>query len=145
MWLAEFVNFAKEAMVSCIPRLIPVIFRNLAHINPDIRSAAVRANELLFDIIQDLPFPREASMACRAEPVTGKPSIQVPSHGLSQPPSPMSPISSTSTTSLPATNLFDYQSIVDELLIQIKTENKEANVGASKWLDMLKQKAPEEV
>lgn len=42
-------------MVPFTPRLIPAILPNLAHHVPDIQAAAIKANQLLFNLIQTLP------------------------------------------------------------------------------------------
>lgn len=42
-------------MVPFTPRLIPAILPSLAHHVPDIQTAAIKANQLLFNVIQGLP------------------------------------------------------------------------------------------
>lgn len=44
-------------MVPFTPRLIPAVLPNLAHHAPDIQSAAIKTNQLLFTTIQNLPPP----------------------------------------------------------------------------------------
>lgn len=60
-WLADFLSFAHEVMVPFTPRLIPAILPNLAHHVTMIQSAAIRTNKLLFNVIQNLPSPVEAT------------------------------------------------------------------------------------
>jgi vacuole morphology and inheritance protein 14 len=57
-WLHEFLGFAQDVVVPFTPRLIPAVLPNLAHHAPDIQSAAIKTNQLLFNVIQNLPAPR---------------------------------------------------------------------------------------
>lgn len=58
-WIAEFLDFAQETMIPFTPRLIPVILPNLAHHVEQIRNAAIRTDQLLFNAIQNQPAPPE--------------------------------------------------------------------------------------
>ncbi|KAG8824289.1 hypothetical protein FRC18_010555 [Serendipita sp. 400] len=54
-WIYEFLTFAQDVVVPFTPRLIPAILPNLAHHVSDIQAAAIKANQLLFNVIQGLP------------------------------------------------------------------------------------------
>jgi vacuole morphology and inheritance protein 14 len=58
-WLAEFLNFAHEVMLPFTPRLIPAILPNLAHHAAMIKTAAIRTNKLLLNVIQNLSSPSD--------------------------------------------------------------------------------------
>lgn len=80
-WLAEFLNFAHEVMVPFTPRLIPAILPNLAHHASMIQSAAIRTNQLLSSVIQNLPSPTDVKPAVEKPP----PSRNVPASPTPQP------------------------------------------------------------
>ncbi|KAH7919535.1 ARM repeat-containing protein [Leucogyrophana mollusca] len=69
-WLAEFLTFAHEVMVPFTPRLIPAVLPNLADHVPMIQSAAIRANKLLSNVIQNLPSPSEGPSRQSADKVS---------------------------------------------------------------------------
>lgn len=71
-------------MVPFTPRLIPAILPNLAHHAPDIQAAAIKTNQLLFNVIQNLP----ASVPSQSQGLT------LPSKSLTGP-------TSTSRSSIP--------------------------------------------
>jgi vacuole morphology and inheritance protein 14 len=54
-WLYEFLTFAQDVVVPFTPRLIPAVLPSLAHHVPDIQTAAIKLNQLLFSVIQNLP------------------------------------------------------------------------------------------
>ncbi|EJD01507.1 ARM repeat-containing protein [Fomitiporia mediterranea MF3/22] len=54
-WLAEFLHFAQDVMLPFTPRLIPAILPNLAHHVPMIQKEAIRTNQALASVIQNLP------------------------------------------------------------------------------------------
>ncbi|KIM29482.1 hypothetical protein M408DRAFT_328738 [Serendipita vermifera MAFF 305830] len=54
-WLHEFLSFAQDVVVPFTPRLIPAVLPNLAHHAPDIQAAAIKLNQSLFSVIQNLP------------------------------------------------------------------------------------------
>jgi len=70
-WLYEFLTFAQDVVVPFTPRLIPAVLPNLAHHAPDIQTAAIRLNQLLFSVIQNLPSVTSASA------ITSQPPVQV--------------------------------------------------------------------
>ncbi|KAH8118697.1 ARM repeat-containing protein [Phellopilus nigrolimitatus] len=60
-WLAEFLHFAQDVMLPFTPRLIPAILPNLAHHVPMIQQQALRTNQALFSVVQNLPSPSSSS------------------------------------------------------------------------------------
>lgn len=60
-WLGEFLHFAQDVMLPFTPRLIPAILPNLAHHVPMIQTQAIRTNQALFNVVQNIPAPRPTS------------------------------------------------------------------------------------
>lgn len=79
-------------MVPFTPRLIPAILPNLAHHVAMIQSAAIRTNQLLSSVIQNLPSPTDAKPAADKPP---------PSRNLAASPTPQP--SSSSSVPRPST------------------------------------------
>lgn len=89
----------------------------------------------------------DVSMTPRAVSNTDMPPPPVPTSVPSRPHSPASLISQAGIMpKLPEeTDVFDYQTTVNELTIQFLSEFEETRVAALKWLIMLHQKAPKKV
>lgn len=72
-WLHEFLEFAQDVVVPFTPRMIPAVLPNLAHHAPDIQSAAIKTNQLLFNVIQSLSAvttPVATTLPVKAVPST---------------------------------------------------------------------------
>ena len=82
-------------MVPFTPRLIPAILPNLAHHASMIQSAAIRTNQLLSSVIQNLPSPTDVKPAAEKPP---------PSRNLAASPTSQPSSSSSSTLPRPSTD-----------------------------------------
>ena len=67
-WLYEFLTFAQDVVVPFTPRLIPAVLPSLAHHAPDIQTAAIKLNQLLFNVIQNLPSTTPAVSPAQGQP-----------------------------------------------------------------------------
>lgn len=69
------MDFTPETMVPFTPRLIPAILPNLAHHIPDIQSAAIETNQMLFSLIQSLPAPAPTNITSPPPSISGRDSV----------------------------------------------------------------------
>jgi vacuole morphology and inheritance protein 14 len=166
-WIAAFLVFFPDVMISFTPRLIPVILSSLAHHVPAIRQAANQTNINLHRVIQNSPsspkaLPRPSSFSSdasssaiegvsakdRALPSsTSQATASVPFPSLSRRHTPRhssSRLSSFDQTK-DGTDIFDYQATVSALTLQFLNQNEESRVAALEWLAMLHLKAPKKV
>ncbi|THH12251.1 hypothetical protein EW145_g93 [Phellinidium pouzarii] len=67
LWLADFLHFAQDVMLPFTPRLIPAILPNLAHHVPMIQQQALRTNQALVSVVQNLPSPSTSSQQNNAD------------------------------------------------------------------------------